>query len=259
MEADSEVRGAFVSQLRGGVMSKINVIVESLKTTNYLIAAAAVAGTVMMPIPPVRAADAGMQTAAVSLPKSKPLRMRTSAHAPLDLAAVARMAPPEVVAKAKELAASDTIGILTKQQIVEFARSNPGFVAKLQHAYLTGTLPQLSAEESRIVQAMSDAALGNMKAGDIPSSINIGGISPPPSSGGIGPAQPGTSDDHAGRDFAFLAVIIGLLIIGAIIAAVACGPDTEIGSACYNLREMFGMRNNNIPGVAPIRYPPRAF
>jgi hypothetical protein len=145
---------------------KINIIVESLKTTNYLIAAAAVAGTVMMPIPPVRAADAGMQTAAVSLPQSKPLRMKTSAHAPLDLAAVARMAPPEVVAQAERLAAHDTIGILTKQQIADYTRSNPGFVAKLQHAYLTGTEPQLTHEESRILQAISDAALLDMKAGD---------------------------------------------------------------------------------------------
>jgi hypothetical protein len=56
-------------------------------------------------------------------------------------------------------------GILTKQQIADYARSNPGFVAKLQHAYLTGTEPQLTPEEHRILQVISEAALADMKAG----------------------------------------------------------------------------------------------
>ena len=255
-------------------MSKINLIIESLKTTNYLIAAAAVAGTVMMPIPPVRAADAGMQTAAVSLPKSKPIQMKTSAHAPLDLAAVARMAPPEIVAQAEQLAMHDTIGILTKQQIIEYAKSNPGFVAKLQHAYLTGTLPQLTAEEARIVQAFSDAALGNMKAGDTvtpPVAVTppvIGGISGPTGSPvGIAPNVFTTpsSDDRTGREILTIFGILALVVFAAMVVAFACGPNVLVGSACANLREMFGLPVNPVSsslpssGIRPIANPPRAF
>jgi hypothetical protein len=159
-----------VHQPGGGTMSRVRFVVESLKTTNYIIAAAAVAGTVMMPIPPARAGSAGIATTAatVPLPLPRPAQARTAGNAPLDLAAVARMAPAHIVARAQALAAGDTIGILTREQIVEFAKSNPAFVAKLQHAYMTGSVPPLTAEESQVLAAVSAAALGDIKAGNLP-------------------------------------------------------------------------------------------
>jgi hypothetical protein len=232
-------------------MSKISVVVESLKTTYYLIAAAAVAGTVMMPIPPVRAADVGMQTTAVSLPSTKPIRTKTSVHAPLDLAGVARMAPPDIVAKAKELAASDTIGIVTKQQIIEYAKSNPGFVAKLQHAYLTGSEPKLTAEEGRILQAFSDAALGNMKAGD---ANNTFGSGPPTSTfspfGLTGPQSENEAAKGALIAVAAVALILLLLYVWALSTPPNChvvpGTATPADFGC-NLRLRFGLPVYLIP------------
>jgi len=187
-------------------MSKINIVVESLKTTNYLVAAAAVAGTVLMPIPSARAQSAGIKAAAttVTLPVSKPTHRRAGANAPLDLAAVARMAPPHTVARAQELAARDTIGILTKDQIVAFAKSNPAFVAKLQQAYLTGTEPQLTAEERQILAAFSAEALGDMRAGNAPS------IS---SCADIGTCTPNEGTNKALAGFAALFFLLLLLIL----------------------------------------------
>jgi hypothetical protein len=177
-------------------MSKVRFVVESLKTANYIVAAAAVAGTVMMPIPPARAGSAGIATTAATVPLPRPAQARTAGNAPLDLAAVARMAPAHIVARAQALAAGDTIGILTREQIVEFANSNPAFAAKLQHAYLTGTEPQLTAEERQILAAVSAAALGDIKAGTPVSSP----VTTP-------------SDDNGPRNALFIAMLLFFLFL----------------------------------------------
>jgi hypothetical protein len=165
---------------------------EALRAFCFALAALAAAGTVLIPIPAnarnvapaapitVQPDMQAVQTIIYPRDKARIATKKATVAAPLDLAAVAGMAvPADVLARAKaqaaQLASQDTIGVVTHQQIIDFARAHPAFVAKIKHAYKTGTMPQFTAEEQALLAAATKGALGSMKAGSTSGSMSGSG------------------------------------------------------------------------------------
>jgi hypothetical protein len=194
-------------------MSKVSYVVESLKTANYIVAAAAVAGTVLMPIPPVRAAEpipAAVATATqIPLPAPRPTDTKTAAKMPLDLASVARMAPPHLLAQAQALAKQETIGLLTQQQIADFGRTHPDFTAKLYHAYQSGTMPQWTPEEASFLAHVTGTNIEAIAAGCVFIPSDTGGAG----CGGSPISPPSTQSNPKGPSILWWILVV-LLIIG---------------------------------------------
>jgi hypothetical protein len=189
-------------------VSKIRIACESLKTANYIVVAMAAAGTVLMPIPPARAGNVSptpvVAATAIPMPKPRPSELKLSIKMPLDLAAVARQAPPELVAQARRLAPSETIGILSRQQIADFARTHPGFVDKVGHAYVHGTPPHWTPEEKEFLAAVTNQTLGEIKAGDVTPAITA-----PTTTA----STPSTSNSNSGSNRALFGILFLLFLM----------------------------------------------
>lgn len=174
---------------------------EALRTFCFALAALAAAGTVLIPIPAKASNAARVSIDELMLAKARvahlDLAMVAGKRVPIDLLMLAK-------ARAAQLASQDTIGVLTRQQIIEFGRSHPAFVAKIKHAYQTGVMPQFTAEEQALIDAATQGALGNMKAG----SYSFGPL------GGSGIGGRSGSNNNAAIAIVIVALVVLFLIFG---------------------------------------------
>jgi hypothetical protein len=170
-------------------MTVINFVRNVSLSGAFALTALAAAATIVVPVSPTHAAGNAPTQRSVAKPVP---------GAPLDLAAVAGMRP-DLLTQATELASRPNIGVLTREQVIEFGRSHPEFVAKLHQALASGSMSGFTAEELRFIEAATGQNLQTFKAGDDPA--------------GASTAHTGNShDSNKHALWAFLAIL--MLIFG---------------------------------------------
>jgi len=206
-----------------------------MRFLSFVLAALAVVGIVVQPIVPAYAVTAGgLAGAANSRSLSDPRLIL--AEQTLDEFILDAQIRADMREKLASHAARGEAAILSRAQMDELSRTRPGLYAKLMKAYRTASMPNLTAEEKKLVDGLTAGNVENFKAGR-PAGCGVSnvGMRRPVTVASAGSFDLATTDGFnencPSSNMTGAWVILGLMLTVIIAVPLFCAIAAQFGTA----------------------------